>query len=101
MKILLLLSFLIFLLFSCSTIDKQEVIFNSEPQGVLIKINGKIITKTPSSIRIDKKSIKSIIFEIKGYKTTEINFDDNTGGIDETNLVDSENQYFIRMVKER
>ena len=27
------------------------------------KINGKIITKTPSNIRIDKNSIKSIIFE--------------------------------------
>ena len=70
-NLLLILSILIFIS-SCATImtgKTQEITFDSEPQGVEVAVNGRIIGKTPTTIQLDKKKDQSVSFKLEGYKT--------------------------------
>lgn len=56
---------------SCASIidgTTQEVSFNSEPQEVEVTIDGKVIGKTPVAIQLDKKSGRTVVFSLEGYK---------------------------------
>ena len=116
---LLILSVLI-LSSSCATImtgKTQEVTFDSEPQGVEVAVNGRVIGKTPTTIQLDKKKDQTVSFKLEGYKTqtrtleTKVNAwfmgnivlggfigsttDGITGGMHEY----SPNQYYITLSK--
>ena len=120
-NLLLILSVLIFIS-SCATImtgKTQEVTFDSEPQGVEVAVNGRIIGKTPTTIQLDKKKDQTVSFKLEGYKTqtrtleTKVNTwfmgnivlggfigsttDGITGGMHEY----SPNQYYITLSKDK
>jgi len=71
-SIILLVSLLFAIsLSSCASIidgTTQEVSFNSEPQDVEVTIDGKVIGKTPVAIQLDKKSGRTVVFSLEGYK---------------------------------
>ena len=56
----------------CATIvsgTDQEVTFNSEPEGATVSVTGKVLGKTPVTIRLDKEKNQILTFEKEGYKT--------------------------------
>ena len=120
MKNSLLILSVLFLSSSCATImtgKTQEVTFDSEPQGVEVAVNGRVIGKTPTTIQLDKKKDQTVSFKLEGYKTqtrtleTKVNTwfmgnivlggfigsttDGITGGMHEY----SPNQYYITLSK--
>lgn len=56
---------------SCASIisgTTQEMTFQSNPEDVVVTINGKVIGKTPTTVQLDKKSDQSVVFSKEGYK---------------------------------
>lgn len=63
------------LVFSSATIisdSKQKISFNSEPEGVSVKLDNKILCITPCVVVLDKHQGQVILFEKDGYKSREI-----------------------------
>lgn len=59
-------------LWGCATIvsgTTQEMTFQSEPPGALVKVDGRPLGKTPMTIQLDRKTSQSLTFELEGYKT--------------------------------
>lgn len=59
-------------LWGCATIvsgTTQEMTFQSEPEGALVKVDGRPLGKTPITIQLDRKSSQALSFELEGYKT--------------------------------
>ncbi len=62
----------------CATIvsgTTQQVTFQSSPDDALIKVNGRILGKTPLTIRLDKASGQTLTIEKDGYKTFTTSMD--------------------------
>jgi hypothetical protein len=67
----------------CATIvtgTTQEMTFDSEPDGVTVVVNGRVIGKTPVTIQLKKKSDQSITFKKEGYKTQTRQLSTSTQG---------------------
>lgn len=65
-------TFSVIALAGCATIvsgTSQTVSFESEPEGVTVRVNGKSIGKTPTSARLDKRKNQTLTFELEGYRT--------------------------------
>lgn len=65
------LTLLLFLASACATIisgTTQEVTFDSEPQGVQVTVNAKVLGKTPFAVQLDKKADQTVEFYLDGYK---------------------------------
>lgn len=65
-------SMLIAGVWGCATIvsgTTQEMTFQSEPEGALVKVDGRPLGKAPMTIQLDRKSSQSLSFELEGYKT--------------------------------
>jgi hypothetical protein len=59
------------LMSGCATIitgSSQEMSFQSSPDGATVTVDGRIIGKTPTTVRLDKKSGQSVIFTKDGYE---------------------------------
>lgn len=59
-------------LWGCATIvsgTTQEMTFQSEPPGAVVKVDGRPLGKTPMTIQLDRMSSQSLTFELEGYKT--------------------------------
>ena len=62
-------------LWGCATIvsgTTQEMTFQSEPEGALVKVDGRPLGKTPITIQLDRKSSQALSFELEGYKTVNM-----------------------------
>lgn len=60
-----------FCLSGCATIvtgTDQNVTFNSTPDGATVTVDGKVVGKTPFSMKIKKERNLSLKFEKEGYK---------------------------------
>jgi hypothetical protein len=69
---LALLFTLILLTSGCASIikgSKQEITFNSDPDGAKVTISGRVIGITPITTSIDRKSEQTLVFEKEGYKS--------------------------------
>lgn len=58
----------------CATIVKgrnQEVTVKTEPEGATIKVDGRVIGRTPMTIMLGKKSKQIMTLEKEGYRTEE------------------------------
>lgn len=68
------LSFLVgafFFFYGCASIisgSKQQMTFQSTPEGATVSVNGRLVGKTPISIQLDKKSGQSLEFKKDGYQ---------------------------------
>lgn len=72
---LALLFALVLLTSGCASIikgSKQEMTFNSDPNGAKVTINGKVIGVTPITTSIDRKSEQVVVFEKEGYKQAKM-----------------------------
>jgi len=47
----------------------QTMTFNSEPDEATVTVAGKVVGKTPVSVKIDKGKQQTLTFEKEGYKT--------------------------------
>ncbi|MBF0353049.1 MAG: PEGA domain-containing protein [SAR324 cluster bacterium] len=59
----------------CSSIvsgTKQQLTFNSEPDGATVSINGVTMGKTPATVMVDRQKGQSVTFEKDGYKKQTI-----------------------------
>jgi len=57
--------------------NTQEMTFQSNPEGVLVTINGKVIGRTPTTVQLDKKSDQSLVFSKEGYKPITMQLETN------------------------
>jgi len=48
--------------------SKQELSFQSTPDGASVTVNGRIIGKTPITTQLDKKADQTVVFSKDGYK---------------------------------
>lgn len=58
----------------------QEVSFASNPEGVTVAVNGRILGKTPLTINLQKKSEQSLVFSKDGYKTLSMALETSIDG---------------------
>ena len=58
----------------------QEVSFASNPEGVTVTVNGRILGKTPLTINLQRKSEQSLVFSKDGYKTLSMQFETSING---------------------
>ena len=58
----------------------QEVSFDSQPDGVTVDVNGKVLGKTPFTVTIARKSDQSITFTKDGYKPTTMRLETSING---------------------
>lgn len=58
----------------------QEVSFASNPEGVTVTVNGRILGKTPLTINLQKKSEQSLVFSKDGYKTLSMELETSING---------------------
>lgn len=61
----------LFCINGCSTIisgAKQQMSFQSSPEGATVTVNGRILGKTPLSFQLDKKQNQTATFDLDGYK---------------------------------
>ena len=68
---LLLLMLISLLLKGCASIvsgTTQEMTFQSNPEDVLVTVNGKVVGKTPTTVQLDRKSGQAVVFSKDGYK---------------------------------
>jgi hypothetical protein len=59
------------LLAGCASIvsgTTQEMTFQSNPDDVLVTVNGRPLGKTPLTLQMDKKEDQSVVFSKDGYK---------------------------------
>ena len=69
------LIFPILFLISCATIltgSTQEVYFNSEPSGGLVKINGANLGETPCALKLKKGKSYPVTIEKEGHITQHL-----------------------------
>lgn len=69
---MIVVTFLIVSAQGCATIvsgKKQEMTFNSEPEGATVTVSGRVLGKTPMTLQLDKKTDQSVTFEKEGYKS--------------------------------
>ncbi len=52
--------------------SEQDINFNSEPEGVSVKLNGNLLCTTPCMKVIKKHTGKILTFEKEGYKTRQM-----------------------------
>jgi len=67
---------LFFLISSCATLFKgttEEINFNSNPIGVEVWIDGKMMGKTPVKFKLSVKKTYVIEFKAEGYETRTVN----------------------------
>jgi len=78
------LCFFVGLTFSgCASIVKgrtQEVSFQSNPDTATVKIDGKIIGKTPMTVNLHRKSGQTIVFEKEGYDPISMKLETTMNG---------------------
>lgn len=58
----------------------QEVSFASNPEGVTVTVNGRILGKTPLTINLQRQSGQSLIFSKDGYKTLSMELETSING---------------------
>jgi hypothetical protein len=61
----------IFFVSGCSTIisgSKQEMSFQTSPEGATVTVNGRILGKAPLTVQLDKKKDQTVIFSLDGHK---------------------------------
>lgn len=58
----------------------QEVSFASNPEGVTVTVNGRILGKTPLTVNLQKKSEQSLVFSKDGYKTLSMELETSING---------------------
>jgi len=58
----------------------QEVTFQSNPDEAIIKVDGRIIGKTPLTVNMKKKSGQNIVFEKDGYKPLTMSLETRMNG---------------------
>lgn len=52
-----------------SAVPDQTLTFNSEPDDATVTVAGRVVGKTPLSVKIDKGKHQTLTFEKEGYKT--------------------------------
>lgn len=60
------------LLTGCATVisgNSQEVSFVSNPEGATIAVDGRVLGKAPITMRLDRKSGQTLVFEKEGFKS--------------------------------
>jgi hypothetical protein len=50
----------------------QEMGFRSSPEGAMVTVNGRVIGKTPISVRLKKSENQAVTFEKDGFKTLTV-----------------------------
>jgi hypothetical protein len=60
--------------------SKQEMSFQSNPEGATVEISGRIIGRTPVTTTIDKKDDQILIFSKDGYKDQKMQLTTTTTG---------------------
>lgn len=58
----------------------QEVSFASNPEGVTVTVNGRILGKTPLTINLQKQSGQSLVFSKDGYKMLSMELETSVDG---------------------
>jgi len=102
----------------CATIvsgTTQEMTFQSEPEGALVKVDGRPLGRTPMAIQLDRQADQSLTFELEGYQTITMHLSttlepwfwgniliggvigSTTDGISGAIYEYSPNQYFVSM----
>lgn len=77
------LPFALIALAGCASIisgRNQEVSFASNPEGVTVAVNGRILGKTPLTVNLQKKSGQSLVFSKEGYKTLSMELETSVNG---------------------
>ncbi|HRD01786.1 MAG TPA: PEGA domain-containing protein [Candidatus Saccharicenans sp.] len=60
---------------SCRSINQdifQNIPATSQPTGVNVLVDGKLVGKTPINLKLDKESVHTVRFEAEGYRPVEI-----------------------------
>jgi hypothetical protein len=65
---------------SIITGSSQEMTFKSQPEEATVSVNGRILGKTPLTVRLDKKSNQAVIFEKDGYKSQTMQLETRING---------------------
>ena len=96
----------------------QEVSFNSDPDDATVTVNGRILGKTPFTVRLDRKSGQSVLFAKEGYRPITMQLEttlngwfwgniltggligSTTDGISGAAVQYSPNQYYAKLVQE-
>lgn len=124
MKIIISIASVVGVLFlsGCASImsgTKQEMTFQTSPEGATVTVNGRILGKAPFTVQLDKKKDQSVIFSLDGYKpvtmqlTTRMDswfwgniilgglFGSTTDGINGAVYEYSPSQYLVNLVPEK
>lgn len=67
----------------CATIvsgKNQEVSFTSNPEGVTVTVNGRVLGRTPLTANLQKKADQSLVFSRDGYKTLSMQLETTIDG---------------------
>ena len=81
--LLLCILFLSSFMTGCASIitgSSQEMTFKSQPEEATVSVNGRILGKTPLTVRLDKKSNQAVIFEKDGYKSQTMQLETRING---------------------
>lgn len=76
------LSILLFIA-SCATIFKgnsNNVEFSSDPQGAKVYVNGNLVGKTPTKLKLESQKTYYIEFQKEGYESRNYTITNHVGG---------------------
>ncbi len=73
-----------FLFTGCATVmnDKtQPISFNTIPEGATVKVNDKIIGKTPMAFNLERDNASTVKFEKEGFESVEQPLETEISGV--------------------